>query len=69
VARLDARISQPDEVALDSVDAMPIQEDWRENNRKILQNNLAFMDDCLAKGVISLAAAQEFARIQGPFLD
>jgi len=54
--------------ALDSVDAMPIQEDWRENNRKILQNNLAFMDDCLAKGVISLAAAQEFARIQGPFL-
>jgi hypothetical protein len=26
------------------------------------------MDDCLAKGVISLAAAQEFARIQGPFL-
>ena len=54
--------------ALDSVATMPIQEDWRENNRKILQNNLAFMDECLDKGVITLAAAQEFARIQGPVL-
>jgi hypothetical protein len=54
--------------ALDSVGAMPIQEDWRDNNRSILQNNIAFMDDCLAKGVISLAATQAFAKAQGPYL-
>jgi hypothetical protein len=54
--------------ALDGVDAMPIQANWRENNRSILQNNIKFMDECLAKGVISLAAAQEFAKVQGPFL-
>ena len=28
--------------------------EWRDNNRAILQNNIAFMDDCLAKGVISV---------------
>jgi hypothetical protein len=54
--------------ALDGIDAMPIQADWRDNNRSILQNNIAFMDDCLAKGVISLVAVQAFAKVQGPYL-
>jgi hypothetical protein len=54
--------------AIDGIDAMPMQADWRENNRSILQNNLAFMDECLAKGVISHSALQAFAKVQGPFL-
>jgi hypothetical protein len=37
--------------ALDGLDATPMQADWRDNNRSILENNIAFMDDCLAKGV------------------
>src|SRR5262249_35118456 len=39
--------------ALDGLDATPMQADWRDNSRIILENNLAFMDDCLAKGAIS----------------
>lgn len=54
--------------ALDGIDAMPIQADWRENNRIILRNNITFMDACIGKGVISLAAMQEFARQQAPYL-
>src|SRR5215813_13638851 len=54
--------------ALDGLDATPMQADWRDNSRIILENNLAFMDDCLAKGSISLAALQEFAKKQGPLL-
>jgi hypothetical protein len=40
--------------ALDGLDLTPMPADWRENNRTILENNLAFMDDCVAKGSISL---------------
>jgi hypothetical protein len=54
--------------ALDGIDAMPIQADWRENNRLILQNNIAFFDECLAKGVITLDAVQKMAKMQGPLL-
>jgi hypothetical protein len=54
--------------ALDGLDATPMQADWRENNRTILKNNIAFMDDCLAKGVISFAALEAFAKKQGPLL-
>ena len=42
--------------------------DWRENNRIILQNNIAFMDDCVAKGAISFAALEAFSKKQGPYL-
>ena len=31
--------------ALDGLDATPMQADWRDNNRTILKNNIAFMDD------------------------
>src|SRR3979411_875856 len=54
--------------ALDSVDTTPMQADWRENNHIILQNNIAFMDDCLAKGAISFAALEAFSKKQGPYL-
>lgn len=54
--------------ALDSLDATPMQADWRDNSRIILENNIAFMDDCLAKGLISFAALQAFAKKQGPYL-
>ncbi len=68
MARVDDRVSQPDQSALDTVDALPMQADWRDNNRSILQNNGAFMDDCVAKGAISYAALQEFSKKQAPLL-
>jgi hypothetical protein len=54
--------------ALDSVDATPIQADWRASTRTILQNNIAFMDDCVAKGAISFAALEAFSKKQSPYL-
>ena len=54
--------------ALDGLDATAMPADWRGNNRTILENNIAFMDDCLAKGTITLAALQAFAKKQGPYL-
>jgi hypothetical protein len=54
--------------AVDGLDATPMPADWRDNSRVVLENNIAFMDDCLAKGSISSAALQEFAKKQGPLL-
>lgn len=54
--------------ALDGLDATPMQADWRENNRTILQNNIAFMDDCVAKGFISFVTLEAFGKKQAPFL-
>src|SRR5262245_6260209 len=54
--------------AVDGLDATPMPADWRDNSRVILENNIAFMDDCLAKGSISFAALQEFAKKQSPLL-
>jgi hypothetical protein len=55
------------QTALESLDAADMQDDWRANNRSILQNNIAFMDGCLAEG-ISTDALQEFAKKQRPLL-
>jgi hypothetical protein len=52
--------------ALDGVDTLPIQADWKPAVKEILGNNVAFMDDCLAKGVITLEAVQAFAKKQAP---
>jgi len=52
--------------ALDGVDTLPIQADWKPAVKEILGNNVAYMDDCLAKGVISMEALQAFAKKQGP---
>src|SRR5258708_11928635 len=54
--------------ALDGLDATPMQADWRPNNRTILQNNIAFMDDCIAKGMITFPTLEAFSKKQAPFL-
>ncbi len=54
--------------ALDGLDATAMPAEWRDNNRTILENNIAFMDDCSAKGAISFAALKAFSDKQGPFL-
>jgi hypothetical protein len=54
--------------ALDGLDEVTMPPDWRDNDRIILQNNIAFIDDCLAQGAISFAALQAFARKQSPRL-
>jgi hypothetical protein len=54
--------------ALDGLDLTPMPADWRENNHIILENNVAFMDDCVAKGSISFAALAAFSKKQGPYL-
>jgi hypothetical protein len=57
------------QTALDGLDQTPIPPEWRDNNRTILQNNIAFMDDCTAKGVIAFAALEKFGKQQAPFLE
>ncbi|WFU44823.1 hypothetical protein QA640_21610 [Bradyrhizobium sp. CB82] len=54
--------------ALDALDATPMQADWRDNSRTILQNNIAFMDECLANGAIPFAKLEAFGKKQAPFL-
>jgi hypothetical protein len=54
--------------ALDGLDLTPMQPDWRDNSRIILQNNIAFMDECLAKKVVTFAALKAFADKQAPHL-
>ena len=54
--------------ALDGLDLTPMPVEWRENNRIILENNLAFMDDCVAKGAISFAALKRSRRSRVPTL-
>ena len=54
--------------ALDGLDATALPVDWRSNSRSILQNNIAFMDECLKTNAISAAALQEFAKKQSPLL-
>jgi hypothetical protein len=52
--------------AYDGADTLPIQKDWKPAVKEILGNNVAFMDDCLAKGVIKLDALEAFAKKQAP---
>jgi hypothetical protein len=54
--------------ALDGLDETAMPPEWRDNNRAILENNIAFMDDCAEKGSISFAALEAFGRKQGPLL-
>ena len=54
--------------ALDGVDTLAIQDDWKPAVKTILGNNVAFMDDCLAKGVITLDAVEAFAKKQAPHI-
>jgi hypothetical protein len=54
--------------ALDGLNETPMPSEWRDNDRIILQNNIAFIDDCLAKGAISFAALEAFTKKQAPYL-
>jgi hypothetical protein len=54
--------------ALDGLDLTPMEADWRDNNRTILKNNIAFMDACIASGEIPFDALEAFGRKQAPFL-
>src|SRR5438046_7113194 len=54
--------------ALDGLEATPMEPGWRDNNRTILQNNIAFMDACVAKGVIPFATLEAFGKKQAPYL-
>jgi len=56
------------QAALDGLDQTEMQADWRPATREILANNIAFIDECLGKGVITFAAVQEFTKKQGPKL-
>lgn len=54
--------------ALDGIGVAEMPTEWRANSKSILDNNIAFMEDCLSKGVIKMEALQAFAKTQGPFL-
>ncbi len=54
--------------ALDGLEKTPMPQEWRDNSRVVLANNAAFMDDCLAKGVIAFAALEKFGKQQAPYL-
>lgn len=54
------------QAALDGLDATALRDDWKPNSRAILQNNIAFMDECLKNNAITPEAVAEFAKKQGP---
>jgi hypothetical protein len=54
--------------AMRDIDIVDMPADWREASKAILQGNIAFMDEVAAKGVITLPALQEFAKVQAPGL-
>ena len=52
--------------ALDGLDASnDIQADWKPAVKEILANNVAYMDDCLAKGVVTLERAARLRQEAG----
>lgn len=53
--------------ALDGLDASnDIQADWKPVVKEILAANIAYMDDCLTKGAVTLEPLLAFAKKQGP---
>lgn len=54
--------------ALETIGAAEMPDAWRANSRAILENNIAFMEDSLAKGVVTLDAVQAYAKTQAPVL-
>jgi hypothetical protein len=54
--------------AIETLDATPMQADWRPTVHAILTSNLAFMDDCIAKNVVSFASLEAFSKKQAPDL-
>src|SRR6266436_7123712 len=56
------------QAALDGLDATALQDDWKPNSRAILQNNIAFMDECMKNDAITPEGVAEFAKKQAPLL-
>jgi hypothetical protein len=56
------------QAALDGLDATALRDDWKPNSRAILQNNIAFMDECLKSDAITPEGVAEFAKKQAPLL-
>ena len=56
------------QAALDSLDALDLSADARENQRKVLSANITFMDACLSKGSHTFADIQQYAQKVKPFL-
>jgi hypothetical protein len=56
------------QTGLDSLDTLDLKADARENQRKILNGNLKFMDACLSKGSYTFADIQQYAQEVKPFL-
>ena len=54
--------------ALDGLDLTLMPPEWLDNNRIILENNIAFMDECLTKGTVPVAALKAFSEKQAPYL-
>jgi hypothetical protein len=54
--------------ALNGLNSADVLGDWQENSKLILRNNIDFMDDSAKKGVITVAAFQDFAKKQAPLL-
>lgn len=54
--------------AIDSLDAVTMPSEWRENSRKILQTNIDFIDQCVDKKAIPPAMLQTFGHEQAPAL-
>ena len=52
--------------ALDGLDATPMPAEWRDNNRAILQNNIAFMDECVGQGRDLACRAEGVRQEAGP---
>jgi hypothetical protein len=56
------------QAALDGLAATALREDWKPTSRAILQNNIAFMDECLSRNAITPDAMAAFSKKQGPLL-
>ncbi|CAN5848646.1 hypothetical protein BH11PSE3_BH11PSE3_27770 [soil metagenome] len=54
--------------ALDGIDTLDIEADWKPAVKELLVANVAFMDDCLARGVVALEPLLAFAKKQAPNL-
>lgn len=52
------------QAALDSLDKTSMPAGWRDNNRVLIAENIAFIDRSVAAGVITFPALQEFAAKQ-----
>jgi hypothetical protein len=52
--------------ALECLDALDIPDDGRSTARSVLESNLAFMDECLAKGGYNYADLEDYTRSTTP---